>query len=98
MFQREEEWKVRMRAVIVGLLAGGNLVAAPQAIAQSVDPWIVIDVDSASGEVIVESDLCLSAVLELTNEQGFELQSVSPVGRRGGEDVSAFVFTRFGRS
>jgi hypothetical protein len=83
-----------IKKLMAGAVAAFLLVVAPQAMAQSVDLWLVVGWDSASGEVSVESDLCLSAVLELTNEQGFELRSVSPVGRQGGEEVSAFVFTR----
>ena len=85
---------MRIKSLTLGCLAAGLLVGAPQAMAQSVDAWLVADVDSASGEVSVESELCMLAVLELTDEQGFELQSVSPVGGRGGPSLSAFVFRR----
>ena len=46
---------MRIKSLTLGCLAAGLLVGAPQAMAQSVDAWLVVDVDSASGEVSVES-------------------------------------------
>jgi hypothetical protein len=74
------------------------LVGAPQAMAvkpdRSVDTGLVVGVDSASGEVSVESDLCMQAVLELVSEQNFDLRSASPLGVNGGPELTAYLFTK----
>jgi hypothetical protein len=86
---------VRIKSIMFGCLAAGLLIGAPQAMADpNVDSYLVVDVQSSSGEISVNADLCMLAVLELINEQNFELQSTSPVGGNGGPDLSSFVFTR----
>jgi hypothetical protein len=86
---------MRMRNITFGCLAAGLLIAAPQAMADpNVDSYLVVDVQSSSGEIGVNADLCMLAVLELINEQFFELQSTSPVGGNGGPDLTSFVFTK----
>ena len=62
---------MRTRSLILGSLGAGLLVGAAQADIGSADIWFVASVDSASGDVSVESDLCMGAVVELIN-QGFE--------------------------
>jgi hypothetical protein len=86
---------MRIKSITFGCLAAGLLIGAPQAMADpNVDSYLVVDVQSSSDTVEVTSDLCMVAVLELINEQNFELQSTSPVGGNGGPDLSSFVFTR----
>jgi hypothetical protein len=86
---------VRIKSLTLGCLAAGLLIGAPQAMADpNVDSYLVVDVQSSSGNVEVTSDLCMLAVLELINDKFFELQSTSPVGGNGGPDLSSFVFTR----
>jgi hypothetical protein len=86
---------MRMRNITFSCLAAGLLIGAPLAMADpNVDSYLVVDVQSSSGDISVDADLCMVAVLELINDQNFELQSTSPVGGNGGPDLSSFVFTR----
>jgi hypothetical protein len=88
----EEERKVRIRVLTLGCLAAGLLIGAPQAMAQSFDSSLVVAVDSASDSVDVDSDLCMQAVLELTDD-GYTLQSSGSLGGSGGPDLSTYLFT-----
>ena len=81
-----------IRTLMLGFLAVGLLVGAAQADIGSVDIWFVATVDSASGDVSVESDLCMSAIVELLNE-GFEYRSSSPVSVGGGKQGMAYLLT-----
>ena len=83
---------MKVKSSILGYLAAGLLVGAPQAMALNVDAALVVDVDSASGTVEVISDVCMAAISELIVD-GFVLQSSSPVGGNGGPDLSAHLFT-----
>jgi hypothetical protein len=85
--------KVQIKSLTLGYLAAGLLIGAPQAMAQSVDTYLVVDVQSASGDVTVTEDLCMKAIIEIVG-QGFDLQSTSAVGGNGGPDLSSFVFTQ----
>jgi hypothetical protein len=87
------EVKMQIKSLTLGCLATGLLISAPQAMAQSVDAFLVVGVQSASGNVTVTEDLCMKAVIEIIG-QGFDLQSTSAVGGNGGPDLSSFVFTQ----
>jgi hypothetical protein len=84
---------MRIKSITFGCLAVGLLIGAPLAMADpEVDAYLVVDVQSSSGDVTVTEDLCMKAVIEIVG-QGFELQSTSPIGGNGGPDLSSFVFT-----
>jgi hypothetical protein len=83
---------VRIKSLTLGCLAAGLLIGAPQAMAQSVDVSLVVGVDSASGDVEVNSDICMAAISELMTE-GFALLSTRSVGGNGGPDLAAYLFT-----
>jgi hypothetical protein len=83
---------VRIKSLTLGCLAAGLLICAPQAMAQSVDVSLVVGVDSASGDVEVNSDICMAAISELMTE-GFALLSTRSVGGNGGPDLAAYLFT-----
>jgi hypothetical protein len=85
---------MRVKSLMLGCLAAGLLVGAPQAMALDVDVSLVVDVDSSSGDVTVDADVCMQAVLELINDQGFELRSSSPVGVLRGPDLTSYLFTK----
>ena len=76
------------------------LVGASQAMAKKdkdVNAGLVVGVDSASGDVSVDGeDVCMKAVFDLISE-GFELQSVYPLGGSEGPELTAYLFTKFGR-
>jgi hypothetical protein len=84
-----------IKSLVLGLLAAFLLIGAPQAMALSVDLSLVVEVNSASGEVSVEEDVCMAAINELINVQGFVFQSSRPVGKTGGPDLTAYLFTSF---
>jgi hypothetical protein len=79
---------------MLGFLAVGLLVGAAQAEIGSVDIWFVASLDSASGTVSVESELCMSAFVELIDEQGFEYRTSAGVSLSGGQQGMAYLFTR----
>ena len=83
---------MRIKSLMLGCLAAGLLIGAPQAMAQSVDVSLVVGVDSASGTVEVDSDICMQAISELITD-GFALRDTRPVGGNGGPDISAYLFT-----
>ena len=85
--------KLLIIAVAVCLLVGASQAMAIKD--RSVDAGAVLDVDSASGEVIVGAELCMGAVSELIN-QGFEFQEVYPLGVSGGPELTAYLFTKIG--
>ena len=74
---------MRLRTLMFGCLAAGMLVASAQAKADSTGVWFVVSLDSASGTVSVESDLCMVALVELIDEQGFEVVESGPVSLQG---------------
>jgi hypothetical protein len=79
---------------MLGCLAAGLLVGAPQAMALDVDVSLVVGVDSSSNDVTVDADVCMEAVLELINDQGFELRSSGPLGVLRGPDLTSYLFTK----
>ena len=83
---------MKIKSLMLGCLAAGLLIGAPQARALNIDVALVVGVDSASGTVVVTSDVCMQAISELIAD-GFELRNSSPVGGRGGPDLSAYLFT-----
>jgi hypothetical protein len=85
---------VRIKSLTLGCLAAGLLIGAPQAMAQSFEGSVVVEVESASDRVDVDSDLCMQAVLELTDD-GYTLQSSGSLGGSGGPDLSTYLFTGF---
>jgi hypothetical protein len=84
---------VRIKSLTLGCLAAGLLIGAPQAMAQSFEGSVVVEVESASDRVDVDSDLCMQAVLELTVDDGYVLQDSSPLGGSGGPDLTTYLFT-----
>jgi hypothetical protein len=90
---------MKLKILMLGYLAAGLLVGAPQAMAQSFDGSLVVAVDSASGKVDVVAEICMAAVSELM-EDGYTLQSSGSLGGSGGPDLSTYLFTgrtnRFG--
>ena len=56
---------MRIRSLTLGCLAAGLLIGAPQAMAD-LEANLVIDVDSSSGDISVESDLCMPAEAFIT--------------------------------
>jgi hypothetical protein len=85
---------MKLKILMLGYLAAGLLVGAPQAMAQSFGGSLVVAVDSASGSVDVASDVCMAAVSELIDD-GYELQSSGSLGGSGGPDLSTYLFTGF---
>jgi hypothetical protein len=90
---------MKLKILMLGYLAAGLLVGAPQAMAQSFGGSLVVGVDSASGKVDVVAEICMAAVSELI-EDDYVLQSSSSLGGSGGPDLSTYLFTgrtnRFG--
>jgi hypothetical protein len=84
---------MKVKSLVLAFLAAGLLVGAPQAMAQSFSDSFVVDVDSASGVVAVDSEFCMAAVLELTVDDGYVLQDSSPLGGSGGPDLTTYLFT-----
>lgn len=84
---------MKLKSLILSYLAAGLLVCAPQAMAGDNDISLVIDVDSASGQVTVDADLCMAAVSELINEDGYELRSTDSLGVDAGPDLSTYLFS-----
>jgi hypothetical protein len=82
---------MRIKSLMLGCLAAGLLIGAPQAMALSVDVSLVVGVDSNTGTVEVDSDICMQAISELITE-GFALRDTRPVGGNGGPDISAYLF------
>lgn len=78
-----------LKKLMVGAVAGLLLVGVSGAMARVVDIWVVVGVDSASGTVQVEQDLCMKAAQELQG-LGFQFTSISHPEPR----LAALVFTK----
>lgn len=81
-----------IKSILLGFLAVGLLAGAAQAEIFSTDIWFVASLDSSSGTVSVESDLCMKAFEELTNE-GFEYRTSTGLSVGGGKQGQALLFT-----
>jgi hypothetical protein len=89
--------KIKMiKSLVLVFLAAFFLFGAPQAMALNIDVAVVVGLDSASGEVdIGGEDLCMGAINELINVQNFDFKSSTPIGGRGGPDLTAYLFLSF---
>jgi hypothetical protein len=80
---------MRLKSLTLGCLAIGLLVGAPQAMAQSVDAWLVVGESSASGmEYLEGEDLCMVA-FQSFEEQGLDFRASTQIEPR----LVAFIFS-----
>ncbi|MEA3412764.1 MAG: hypothetical protein U9R74_14655 [Pseudomonadota bacterium] len=70
-----------LKKLMTGAVAGILLAGASVAMARSVDAWLVAGVDSSSGTVAVESDVCMGAVAEL-RKLGFQFTAMAQLEPR----------------
>ena len=85
-----------IKRLVLVFLAAFLLFGATQAMALNIDVAVVVGLDSGSGTVDVGGeDLCMDALLELINNQNFELKSSTPIGSRtGGPDLTAYLLLK----
>ena len=87
--------KIKMiKRLVLVFLAAFLLFGATQAMALNIDVALVVGIDSASNTVDLEGeDLCMAAIDQLITK-GFNFQSSTPIGKRGGPDVTAYLFLK----